>query len=241
MLIVSLVLGLLFIGIAFLITPSNADTLLSGYNTMSDAQKAEFPLKDYLKAFKNFHIKFGVFFTFASCSLWFINQEWIGYHIGLTPIVAYLIFFYQTKHLTNTGANKRLYRLGSGVLVVTLIFILGLFIWSERDSTAVLTKDGLSIQGAYGLDIVFNEMDSIALLSELPEIRTRLHGISTDAVSKGKYKGATSDIRYHLVIEHPTDLILAVYRTTNIPVFVALEAVSEQELYNDLQAELDQL
>ncbi|MGB1184454.1 MAG: DUF3784 domain-containing protein, partial [Schleiferiaceae bacterium] len=50
MLIVSLVLGLLFIGIAFLITPSNADTLLSGYNTMSDAQKAEFPLEDYLKA-----------------------------------------------------------------------------------------------------------------------------------------------------------------------------------------------
>jgi hypothetical protein len=217
MLIVSLVLGLLFIGIAFLITPSNADTLLSGYNTMSDAQKAEFPLEDYLKAFKNFHIRFGVFFTFASCSLWFINQEWIGY------------------------ANKRLYRLGSGVLVVTLIFILGLFIWSERDSTAVLKKDGLSINGAYGLDIAFNEMDSIALLSELPEIRTRLHGISTGAVSKGKYKGATSDIRYHLVIEHPTDLILAVYRTTNIPVFVALEAVSEQQLYNDLQAELDQL
>lgn len=241
MLVVSIFLGLLFIGIAFIVTPNNADTLLSGYNTMTDEQKAAFPLQEYLKAFKTFHIRFGVFFTFAACSLWFINVEWLGYHMGITPIVAYLLFFYQTKHLTNTGTNKRLYRLGTGVLIATLLFIIGLFVWSERDSDAQVTELGLEVSGAYGVNVPFSEIDSVALLEELPQVLTRIHGISTGAVSKGKYKGEHSAIRYHLVVEHPTDLILAVYRKNEMPLFVALETVSEQGLFEKLKAELDQL
>ena len=241
MLIISLLLGVFFFAIAFIVNSKNADTLLSGYNTMSDQEKAEFPLEDYLKAFKAFHIRFGILFTVASVILWLINPEWLGYHMGITPIIAYLFFMYSTKSLTQTKTNKRLYLLGTSVLVAVLLGVIGLFYWSESDSDAFISDRGLEVTGAYGVIIPFEEIDSIALLDELPEIRTRIHGISTGTVSKGKYKGAASDIRYHLIVEHPTDLILSIRRKNGIPVLIALDGVSEKQLFEQLQEDLDQL
>jgi len=241
MLIISLLLGVFFFAIAFIVNSKNADTLLSGYNTMSDQEKAEFPLEDYLKAFKAFHIRFGILFTVASVILWLINPEWLGYHMGITPIIAYLFFMYSTKSLTQTKTNKRLYLLGTSVLVAVLLGVIGLFYWSESDSDAFISDRGLEVTGAYGVIIPFEEIDSIALLDELPEIRMRIHGISTGTVSKGKYKGAASDIRYHLIVEHPTDLILSIRRKNGIPVLIALDGVSEKQLFEQLQEDLDQL
>ena len=234
MLWVTLFLGILFFGLGFLITEKNASTLLSGYNTMSEEEQAVFPLKAYLKAFKRFHIRFGILFTVLGVVLWFIGKDYVGYHLGITPILAYLVFFYRTKSLTNTATNKRLYRLGTGVLIATLIFIIGLFAWSERTSEIVIESDQIQISGPYGVNIAFTEIDSIALLDSPPEITARLHGIATGKVSKGKFKGPNGS-RYLTLIEHPADLYLIIYRVKDTPVIIALDSASEQEVYERLK------
>mgnify|MGYP001264971519 CR=1 FL=1 len=234
MLWVTLFLGVLFFSLGFVITEQNASTLLSGYNTMSEEEQAAFPLKTYLKAFKRFHIRFGIFFTVFGTVLWFFSKEYAGYHLGITPILAYLVFFYQTKSLTNTTTNKRLYRLGTGVLIVTLIFIIGLFAWSERTSELVIESDQIAISGPYGVDISFSEIDSVALTEFPPEITVRLHGIATGKVSKGKFKGPNGS-RFLTLIEHPADQYLFIYRTKDTPVIIALDSASELEVYERLK------
>ena len=52
-------LGILFISLGFIVTETNAGTLLSGYNTMSKDDQAKFPLKEYLGKFRQFHLYFG--------------------------------------------------------------------------------------------------------------------------------------------------------------------------------------
>lgn len=234
MLWVTIFLGALFFSLGFIITEKNASTLLSGYNTMSEEEQATFPLKKYLHAFKRFHIRFGILFSGIGIVLWFFSKEWVGYHLGITPILAYLLFFYQTKSLTNTATNKRLYRLGSGVLIVTLLFILGLFAWSERTSNILVKGNQIEISGPYGVTIATTEIDSIAVTDSPPEITARLHGIATGKVSKGKFKGANGS-RYLVLIEHPSEQYLIIYRKRDTPVIIGLESANEKEVFERLQ------
>lgn len=61
MIIVSILLAFIFIGIGFLISEKNAKYLLSGYNTMSEEDKKNFNLTEYLKFFRKFHICFNYY------------------------------------------------------------------------------------------------------------------------------------------------------------------------------------
>jgi hypothetical protein len=233
-------LGILFISLGFIVTEANAGTLLSGYNTMSKDDQAKFPLKEYLGKFRQFHLYFGIsFITIGTLIGLFWDKDVLGYHIGITPIIAYLFFFIKTKDIdkSSSSSTKVQAKIGAGVLLATLIFVIILFVWSERESRMHMYKDEVSISGPYGLTIPFNEMDSIVLLEKIPKIRLRLNGISTSSVSKGKFKGAGQS-RYHLLLDKPYKQAVIIYRSKDIPVIISLDQVVEEELYISLKEKL---
>ena len=233
-------LGILFISLGFIVTEANAGTLLSGYNTMSKDDQAKFPLKEYLGKFRKFHLYFGIsFITIGTLIGLFWDKDVLGYHIGITPIIAYLFFFIKTKDIdkSSSSSTKVQAKIGAGVLLATLIFVIILFVWSERESSIQIYKDEVSISGPYGLTIPFAEMDSIVLLEKIPKIRLRLNGISTSNVSKGKFKGAGQS-RYHLLLDKPYKQAVIIYRSKDIPVIISLDQVVEEELYISLKEKL---
>jgi len=239
MIYVSLGLGLLFFSMGFIITPNNAKYILSGYNTMNREDQEKFPIVEYLKAFKTFHIWFGIFYTALSFVFHLIDSDWVGYHLGITPIVAYGWFFWTSRRFNEglSDATKNNTTLGLVVLSLTLAFVIGLFIWSDKESTWSYEERQLSIEGPYSITLNVSDLDSVALREELPEITLRSHGISTGKVAKGKYKGP-ENARYHLLIDKPVGQILTLYPKKGIPVLISLEGMDEQALHKQISEDL---
>lgn len=238
MIYVSIGLGLLFFSLGFIITPNNAKYILSGYNTMSREDQEAFPIVEYLKAFKTFHIWFGILYTALSVVFHLIDSDWVGYHLGITPIVAYGWFFWTSRKFNEglSNATKNNTTLGLIILSLTLAFVVGLFIWSDRESSWSYNNGELSIEGPYSITLNVSELDSAVLLDELPEITYRSHGISTGKVAKGKYKGP-GNARYHLLIDKPAGEILTLYPKKGIPVLISLEGLDERELFTQILAD----
>lgn len=240
MIFIVLGLGALFFSLGYLVTESNASMLLSGYNTMNSEEQKSFPLKEYLADFKRFHQWFGIGFTALGLLLYVLNEQWLGYHLGVTPLLAYLYFFWQTRKYTleRSKNSRNQFWIGLAVLLFTLVFVVGMLFWSDRENTVVWTEKSIEIEGPYGLDIPFDQIHSLELLDELPEINSRLHGYSTGSVVKGKFKGPM-DVRYHLLLDKPYERVLKITVSNDIPVLIALEGVDEETLELELRARLE--
>jgi len=113
----------------------------------------------------------------------------------------------------------------------------GLLVWSDKKNTLVWTDQSIEIEGPYGVVIPFETIESIALLNELPEISSRLHGYSTGSVAKGKFKGA-QDVPYHLLLDKPYGKILQINCTGEDPVLLALDGIDEVALEKQLIDEI---
>jgi hypothetical protein len=60
MLTLALIISLVLFSLGFIVTPGNAKYLLSGYNMMSEADRAKMDIVSYVKFFNRFHIFLGI-------------------------------------------------------------------------------------------------------------------------------------------------------------------------------------
>jgi len=231
-------MGLLLFGLGFLVTENNASSLLSGYNTLSKEEQEKFPLTEYLERFKSFHIRFGILFTVLGVVFYVTNAELLGWHMGITPILAYIYFFNQTRDLSKkVESQKNSFKVGIAVLIGTLVFVIGMFYWSDRPSEVLLDGDVLRISGPYGTDVPLEKIDSLGISESLPEISKRRHGISTGTVAKGKYRGPEGD--YLLLIDKPYEKVLWIGRKSADPVLISLNELDEEKLLLELKESLE--
>jgi hypothetical protein len=162
----------------------------------------------------------------------------LGWHLGITPILAYIYFFYQTKDLSmKVESQKNSFKVGIAVLIGTLVFVIGMFYWSDRPSDVVLDGDILRISGPYGIDLPLENIDSLGISESLPEISIRRHGISTGTVAKGKYRGPEGD--YLLLIDKPYEKVLWIGRKSADPVLISLNELDEEKLLLELKESLE--
>ena len=120
------------------------------------------------------------------------------------------------------------------ILSITLVFVVGLFIWSGKKSSWTYENNQLEIQGPYSILLNIRDLDSISLLKNLPEITIRSNGISTGKIAKGKFKGPNKK-RYHLLIDKPVGEVLALYTSREITVLISLDEMDERELFLTIQ------
>jgi len=120
--------GLLFIGMAFILTVNNAKYILSGYNTMSNEEKARFDIHSYVPFFKNFHIKLGTSVIFlGGVMLYFLNEQITALFLACYPIAAYIYFIWAgLKYSGET--NQLVSKICITVLILTLVFVVMLFL-----------------------------------------------------------------------------------------------------------------
>ncbi len=181
-------LGLLFIILAFVINESNAHYLLSGYNTMSSEEQKSFNLKDYLAHFKRFHILLGVSFTlFGLAVLYILGANAAGIFLGVYPILAYIYFIYSAKKYQSPSMAKKnnwaLVTLG-----IVLIGVLTLFLFGFEDARLEVNDKGLQISGMYGVELTYDQIQSIELIDSIPRISHRMNGFSSGEVHRGYYR-----------------------------------------------------
>ena len=121
--------SLLFIGVAYLVTVDNAKYLLSGYNTMSKAEREKVDIKSYIPFFKKFHIALGLSCLIIGVLLCvLISEKLSGIFITIYPIAAY-IYFIKKGDTYFKGTQSNANKLAQMVLIAILIFIIGMIIF----------------------------------------------------------------------------------------------------------------
>ena len=96
--------GLIYIFALRFVNENNANTWLSGYNTMSKAEQDKFDLSGYLGFMKSFFYKLGIYGTLIYFVFYFLTDEqfaiWVWISIQLFPIP---FLMYKGKQFKNNS------------------------------------------------------------------------------------------------------------------------------------------
>lgn len=234
MLTAAIILSLILLSLGFLVTPGNAKYLLSGYNMMSESDRAKIDIVSYLKFFNRFHIFLGITLLVGFCILNNINENWATAFMVLYPLLAYI-------YMVAVGA--RFYKGTSGqrsatYVVMAILLLVGvgvgfMFFVSMKNSRIFLTDRALEIQGIYGMRIARDDVMHFSVTDSLPDISSRANGFSGGAFSKGSFK--TDDGRIvKLYINKKSHPFLSI-KTKTDEIFFSSDEVPATELYNQIK------
>lgn len=236
MIIVSVLLAFVFVGIGFLITEKNAKHLLSGYNTMTEEDRKNFNLIDYLKFFRKFHVFLGASLLIISLLLfYFVDADYSGVFVGIYPIAAYIYFIWKGKRFNNMKdeQTKSSYLFALILMIVVLIGIVAMFTYSLQDNTVEIKEDTIQISGDYGMDLSINNIKSIELVNELPEITSKINGFALETIEKGLFR-TNDDKEVKLLINSQNKPFILISTKTNEKIYYSSKTKSNQEIYNQL-------
>ncbi|MCR9154231.1 MAG: DUF3784 domain-containing protein [Bacteroidetes bacterium] len=230
-------IGIFFLLMAFLLNEKNASYLLSGYNTMSEEEKANFDLLNYLKTFKRFHIFLGAsFMVLGLAILYMLGADAAGIFLGLYPIIAYIWLILESRKYYLDPQKARKNNIAAIVLGLTLLGVGGLFFYGYQENQIRVEEDRLVISGMYGLEMEGDQIESLELIEELPALSIRINGFSTGRIKKGYYKTESGE-RIRLLINSAERPILMIVPKSGPVIFYT--PASGQELafsFEELQA-----
>ena len=93
-------IGIMYYLVGNFINKENAKILLAGYNTMSNSEREKFDIDGYLKLFKPFFKKLGIYSVFMYFLLSLIVDEetaiWIWFFIQIISLV--ILAFYGNSY-----------------------------------------------------------------------------------------------------------------------------------------------
>ncbi|RKE52659.1 DUF3784 domain-containing protein [Sphingobacterium detergens] len=123
-----LVLSVILATVAFLVTEENADSSLSGYNTLSSTEKQQFDIKAFVPYFRKFHLSLAVSYLLISLFLLFaISSYWAKIFSIAYPLLAYIFFIWKANSFF-IKRNKKQYILSITVICFLLIVLLVIMI-----------------------------------------------------------------------------------------------------------------
>ncbi|MCS4228816.1 DUF3784 domain-containing protein [Sphingobacterium sp. BIGb0165] len=123
-----LVLSVILATVAFLVTEENADSSLSGYNTLSSTAKQQFDIKAFVPYFRKFHLSLAVSYLLISLFLLFvISSYWAKIFSIAYPLLAYIFFIWKANSFF-IKRNKKQYILSITVICFLLIVLLVIMI-----------------------------------------------------------------------------------------------------------------
>jgi hypothetical protein len=228
------IISSLFVAISFIVTEKNARYILAGYNTMSVAERSAFDLKSYIPFFRKFYIFLGIsLFVVGYLLNFLVNANAAGVFLIFYPIVAH---FYSISKTTSfyKGGNAKKYKkafiiLGGILLLVTIIFSMG-----NRENQLTFDSQKIEINGMYGEVLTPDEIKSIELVKELPEITLKTNGYAVGSVQKGYFKTKSGDnVKLIINADHPPFILF-----TNIKgkkIYYSAKSKSNKEIFNELK------
>ena len=226
--------GLLFIAMAFLVTENNSKYLLSGYNTMSEAERTKVDIKSYIPYFKKFHLFLGVSFIAIGLLLHFaIGESASGIFIGVYPILAYIYFMRESNKYWK-GSSSKWNKIGLYVLVATLILVVGLLAMGFKENQIVIAPDSVQFQGSYGEILNASEIQSVALVDHLPKITSKTNGFALGSVKKGYFKTKEGE-KVKLILNSESKAYLLFTKTNGDKIYFSAKEKPSLDLYNEIK------
>lgn len=228
-----LVAGILLFA-AWLPNEKNAASLLSGYREMSPAAQAAFPLRAYLRFFKRWMVSLTVGFVALDVALALLAPAWrILSFVCL--LLGFGLFIFQA---TQRFSEKK--KIGI-VLALLMALTAGLIGWSaersQTDNPVVVTADSMQIQGEYGVEIPFSELEAWALTDTLPAIRFKRYGYADGTLWKGVFS-LKSGGKARLFVRKGEQPYLYLRTKKGEEIYFGLHAATQKELASQLRERL---
>lgn len=232
-----LILSTIFIGMAFFINKDNAKDLLSGYNTMTVEERKNFDIESYILYFKKFHLFLGVsLFVVAMFLLYFVNTDLSGIFMGIYPIIAYAFLIWKSNQFYFKKIKKQ--SIISYAAITALLILAGFiavqFHSSLQNNDIKIVSNRLEITGEYGLDLNINNVTSIYLVNELPEITSKINGFGFEVIKKGYFRTSKNE-KIKLLINSNNLPMLLIITSDNRKIYYAAKEQSSKQLYNELR------
>jgi len=228
-----LLLPLLFVVIGFILTEKNAPTLMSGYSSLTDEERAAYPLRESVRFFKRFHWSIGLIALLAGTTLFSVGKDDLAIQtVVLFPLIAYLYFMYRMIGF----APKRQRRMLQYLFVFMLIVNVGigvLFSYSDQPNTLELRDSVMIIHGMYGVTLPKEQISSIQLTDTFPATRFKTNGYATGDVRKGHFR--TRDGRtVRLLLTDRTTTMLYIKLTEGKDIYYQSPDESPEVVYEKL-------
>ncbi|TCI77874.1 DUF3784 domain-containing protein [Exiguobacterium sp. SH0S1] len=169
--------------------------LISGYNTMNEADKARVDIKPVARLIGI--MCYGIGFIFLIVGL----IDWFGLVVPIEPLFIVLILFivvilwraqkYDGNIFDDTGrlrpgGKKKLIPIVL-VSVLLLTVVPGLLLWFSQPTEVTLTNTELVIEGSYGQTVPYDEIEAVTM-SYLPQIDRRTNGAAIASRLTGHFR-----------------------------------------------------
>lgn len=236
MLIAISILSALFVVISIFINEKNGKFLLSGYNTMSDEEKLNFRFEDYVRYFKKWMLLIGIsMFIVSTIVLYLINSDW-----GVIVMVSYLflaiiLFIWKSDQFYIVKTKKQKLKSTFSILVMmTLLgFILYQFNSTLKDNEIKIVNNSIEISGDYGDELKINNLKSVTLVKEFPEIDSKISGAALEIIKKGYFKTKSNEEVKLLINSKQTPIVL-IETKENKKIYYSAKEKSNTLIYNEL-------
>ena len=173
-----------FLIIGLILNKKNAKLLLSGYNTMSDEERGNFDIEEYMKFFKSFFILLSISYLIIGL---FIRSNldqttYIIYCIAYPFIwLLYLVFKTNSYYLEKKKIGLNVL-IGVGVLCLILVSI-GIGV---RPTEVILKDNSVWLKGPYGEHLTYSEINDIKKVPS-PTLIKKVEGFELGNFKKGLF------------------------------------------------------
>lgn len=234
-------LGLLFVGIGFIITENNAKYLLAGYNTLSKEEQSQIDIIPLLVYFRKFHLFLGISFIVFGLILTYVFNEVVGgAFIVIYPCLAYIYFVITSGKYAQGLHSKRKNKVAIFILVATLLFVVGLLRYGLKENTISLSPEAIEIHGTYGEVLLPSEIARIEIVHELPKITFKSNGFAMGSVKKGYFKTETGE-RVKLILNADNKPYLLFKKVDGKKIYYSAKSESSTKLFDSIQTAYPQL
>ena len=227
-------LSILFTGIAFIVTEKNAKYILSGYNTMTEAQRSQFDIKSFIRLFKRFYIFLGL----SLFIIGFILTSLIGKDVGMIFLVFYpiVLHFYSISKSAKyfNAVNTKWYKWSYIILGGAMVLVAILMSTGYQESELLFDSQKIKIKGMYGETLAASDIKSIELVNELPEITLRTNGFASGSVLKG-YFDIKDKENVKLIINGEQQPIILITSVKGKKIYYSAKTMQNEEIFNELK------
>lgn len=222
--------GLLFIGIGFILTKNNARYLLAGYNTMTEQARKEVDIVSLVTFFRRFHLFLGISFIIGGLTLTKVTGTNAGgIFLAVYPILAYIYYFIQSRRHSGM-AYSSINKVGMYVLIAALVFILFLFGYGIMENKLLINQETIEFKGSYGELIPLKEIEYIEMTNTLPDINMKINGFALGEVHKGYFRTSDGE-RIKLLLNSDQIPFILVFKKSGERIFYSAKKEMNEEMF----------
>jgi hypothetical protein len=217
MLIAIILMSALFAIVGLSVTKNNARYLLSGYNTMSEEEKADVDIENYIPYFRKFHLFLAGSFLIIGLVLNVYDASYAGMFMAFFPLGVYVYFIIKSQKYYRK--KKKSWTLVPVIiLLIIIVFVGSIFFMGLREDKLVITGETLTLSGYYGKTLNRSDVQKIELSQTIPPVILKTNGFAVGSIKKGYFKTAEGEI-VKLIVQSEHSPIIKITKNDGTKIF----------------------